>query len=98
VAALPVSGPLDVIGDSGVGVLDWDLRAAAMRALAIPRDMCRVYALRFSWRASIQQFLGNLVPGAHCRAVSSRSPPDNPNESSIASRGKGNRSPSTPCL
>jgi glycosyltransferase involved in cell wall biosynthesis len=64
VAALPVPGPLDVIGDSGAGVLDWDLRAAALRALAIPREICRAHALRFSWNASIQQFLSNLVPGA----------------------------------
>src|SRR6202043_1399934 len=64
VAALPASGPLDVIGDSGAGVLDWDLRVAALQALAIPTEICRAHALRFSWRASIQQFLGNLVPGA----------------------------------
>jgi glycosyltransferase involved in cell wall biosynthesis len=64
VAAFPVAGPLDVIGDSGAGALDWDLRTAALRALAIPREMCRAHALRFSWNASIQQFLGNLVPGA----------------------------------
>jgi glycosyltransferase involved in cell wall biosynthesis len=64
VAALPVPGPLDVIGESGVGVLDWDLRAAALRALPIPAELCRAHALRFSWGASIQQFLGNLVAGA----------------------------------
>ena len=64
VAAFPVPGPLDVIGDSGTGVLDWDLRVAALRALAIPRETCRAQALRFSWTTSVQQFLGNLVPGA----------------------------------
>ena len=36
VAALPVPGPLDVIGNSGAGVLDWDLRKAAIAALEIP--------------------------------------------------------------
>src|SRR3984893_16955434 len=41
VAALPVSGPLDIVGDSGAGVLDWDLRAGAMAALNIPRAICR---------------------------------------------------------
>jgi len=64
VAALPVSGPLDVVGDSGAGVLDWDLRGAALQALAIRSEICRAHALRFSWRAAIQQFLANLVPGA----------------------------------
>jgi len=75
VAALPVPGPLDVIGDSGVGVLDWDLRAAALRALPIPAELCRAYALRFSWRASIQQFLGNLVQGADGDSLSTASRP-----------------------
>jgi glycosyltransferase involved in cell wall biosynthesis len=62
VAALPVPGPLDVIGDSGAGVLDWDLRAAALRALAIPPEACRARALRFAWRASVEQFLSHTVP------------------------------------
>lgn len=62
VAALPVPGPLDVIADSGAGVLDWDLRAAAMTALEIPREICRAHALSFSWRASIEQFLSHAVP------------------------------------
>jgi glycosyltransferase involved in cell wall biosynthesis len=60
VAALPVPGPLDVIGDSGTGVLDWDLRAAALRALAIPREMCRA-------RAALQlECLGPTVYGQPC--------------------------------
>lgn len=62
VAAYPVHGPVDVIGKAPVGVLDHDLRAAALRALAIPRDSCRDYALRFSWRRSAEEFVGNLVP------------------------------------
>jgi len=62
VAALPVPGPLDVIGDSGTGVLDWDLRAAAKAALDIPREICRSHAMRFSWRGSTQQFLSHVVP------------------------------------
>jgi glycosyltransferase involved in cell wall biosynthesis len=61
VAALPVAGPLDVIGEHGPGVLDRDLRAAALAALAIPRRLCREHALRFSWRACIDQFLANLA-------------------------------------
>jgi glycosyltransferase involved in cell wall biosynthesis len=75
VAALPVSGPLDVIGDSGAGVFDWDLRAAAVRALTIPAARCRAHALRYSWRASVQQFLGNLVQGADGGALSTGSRP-----------------------
>ena len=62
VAALPVPGPLDVIGDSGAGALEWDLRAAAIAALAISRRLCRSYAERFSWQTSIEQFLSHVVP------------------------------------
>lgn len=68
VAALSVPGPLDVIGDSGGGALDWDLRSAAMAALAIPRRVCRSHARRFSWHASVEQFLGHAVPVREIRA------------------------------
>ncbi|MFZ3237829.1 MAG: glycosyltransferase family 1 protein [Stellaceae bacterium] len=61
VAALPVAGPLDVIGDSGAGVLDRDLRAAALGALAISRELCRARALHYSWRACVEQFLVNIA-------------------------------------
>lgn len=62
VAALPVPGPLDVIGDSGAGALNWDLRAAAISALRIRRDVCRSHALRFAWQTSVKQFLNHVVP------------------------------------
>lgn len=62
VAAYPVAGPVDVVGGSGVGALDRDLRRAALTALAIPRDRCRAFAQTHSWSASAQQFLGNLAP------------------------------------
>ena len=62
VAAYPVPGPLDVIGDSGCGVLDQDLARASARALEIPRAHCRAYALQFSWRRCAEQFLQNLHP------------------------------------
>lgn len=60
VAAYPVPGPADVIGESGVGVLDHDLRQAALAALSIPRDKARAFALRLGWTASARQFLGNI--------------------------------------
>ena len=46
VAAFPVAGPLDVIGDSGAGVLGEDLRAACLAALDIPREQARAHSLR----------------------------------------------------
>ncbi len=62
VAAYPVPGPLDVIGDSGAGVLDEDLGRAALAALDIPRERCRAHALRYTWAASADQFVRNLWP------------------------------------
>ncbi|MCI0737039.1 MAG: glycosyltransferase family 1 protein [Beijerinckiaceae bacterium] len=61
VAALPVPGPLDVIGTSGAGILDWDLRAACLAALAVPRDRARAHALTFTWANSARQFLDNII-------------------------------------
>lgn len=60
VAAYPVTGPIDVIGDAPVGILDDDLRAAALKALEVSRAACREYAQRFSWHASTDQFLQYL--------------------------------------
>jgi 1,2-diacylglycerol 3-alpha-glucosyltransferase/glucuronosyltransferase len=62
VAAYPVPGPLDVIGDSGAGVLDVDLARAARRALAISREHCRAHALSFTWAQCAHQFLDRLHP------------------------------------
>jgi glycosyltransferase involved in cell wall biosynthesis len=62
VAAFPVTGPLDVIGDAPVGALDRDLRAAALRALTVSREACRSFAMQHSWEQSARQFIGNLKP------------------------------------
>jgi hypothetical protein len=61
VAAYPVPGPLDVVDQSGAGVLDDDLGAAIHAALAIPPERCRAHAESFSWDRSVSQFLGNLA-------------------------------------
>lgn len=61
VAALPVSGPLDVIGDAPVGVLDHDLRTACLKALTLSRDACRDFALRQTWDASARAFIDNVT-------------------------------------
>lgn len=60
VAAYPVQGPLDVIGDAPVGKLDNDLKTACLEALKADRETCRSYALNFSWEACTQQFLSNI--------------------------------------
>jgi len=61
VAAYPVPGPLDVIGDAPVGVLDEDLRAAALRALSIDRSLCRDFASRMTWDRCARMFLDNIA-------------------------------------
>jgi glycosyltransferase involved in cell wall biosynthesis len=60
VAAYPVTGPRDVIGDSAAGVLDDDLAAACGRALRVPREAPRAFALTYTWAESARQFLGNV--------------------------------------
>src|SRR3712207_3942290 len=47
VAAFPVTGPADVIGNSGCGVLKGDLREAALAALDISGERCRAYGRTF---------------------------------------------------
>ena len=62
VAAFPVQGPLDVIGDNDIGVLDDDLGSAVGRALKIDPARCRDFALGHSWQAAARQFLNNVQP------------------------------------
>ena len=62
VAAHPVTGPLDVIGGSGAGVLDEDLGRAARAALDCDRARCRAHAETFSWAACTETFRRQLVP------------------------------------
>ncbi|MXN63677.1 glycosyltransferase [Stappia sp. GBMRC 2046] len=61
VAAYPVMGPLDVIGDTGAGVLNEDLQKAALAALDVPREHAREAALGYTWAESARQFLDNCV-------------------------------------
>ena len=65
IAAFPVTGPKDVIGNNPIGVLNEDLRVACMQALWISRESCREFALLYSWENSARQFIG------HARKVAS---------------------------
>jgi 1,2-diacylglycerol 3-alpha-glucosyltransferase/glucuronosyltransferase len=62
VAAYPVTGPIDVIENGATGVLDEDLRAAALAALQLDPAHCRAFALAHTWEAATKQFVGNLQP------------------------------------
>ncbi|HQF30931.1 MAG TPA: glycosyltransferase family 1 protein [Hyphomicrobiales bacterium] len=61
VAAYPVTGPIDVIDDTGTGVLGADLRTAALGALDISGARCREYATGFTWGHSARMFLDNVM-------------------------------------
>lgn len=62
VAAFPVTGPIDVVEDGVTGALDWDLAAAARRALNAQSGDCRAAAERADWVSCTREFEGNLVP------------------------------------
>lgn len=66
VAAFPVTGPRDVIGGAPVGVLNEDLRAACLAALAISKRACLDFAAKYTWEASARAFI-DLAAGV--RAV-----------------------------
>ncbi|WP_448580285.1 glycosyltransferase family 4 protein [Thermaurantiacus sp.] len=61
VAAFPVPGPLDVVGDSGAGVLDEALGLAIAGALRIPRAAAVDHAQGFSWEAAASQFEAGIM-------------------------------------
>jgi len=60
IAAFPVTGPKDVVGDRPIGVLDEDLGRACMEALQLSRDACRDFALNYSWENSARQFISHV--------------------------------------
>jgi glycosyltransferase involved in cell wall biosynthesis len=62
VAAYPVTGPLDVIGNSRAGAMHEDLRTACLDALKLLRGDAVAHAQKFSWRAATEQFLAHLYP------------------------------------
>lgn len=70
VAAYPVDGPLEVIGDSPAGAMHTDLREAWSQALRVRRHQARQRALDFGWGRVADLFLSHLVrlPGQR-RAV-----------------------------
>lgn len=71
VAAHPVQGPNDIIGDNAaVGALSENLRDAALRAMKLSPQACRLFAMNFSWEACTRQFLTNLARPEEKQAAS----------------------------
>ena len=57
VAAYPVTGPIDIVGDGVGGAVSEDLGEAALKALHIDRAEARQRAMRYSWKACAEMFL-----------------------------------------
>jgi 1,2-diacylglycerol 3-alpha-glucosyltransferase/glucuronosyltransferase len=62
VAALPVTGPVDVVKHGITGMLNNDLAKACHDASSLDRKACRDYALSRSWASATQQFQSHLAP------------------------------------
>jgi glycosyltransferase involved in cell wall biosynthesis len=62
VAAYPVTGPLDIIGESGAGILHEDLGRAVRAPLDVPGERCRAHAGAYRWESGARQFLALLRP------------------------------------
>jgi glycosyltransferase involved in cell wall biosynthesis len=60
VAAFPVTGPVDMVVPGKTGVLDTDLRAGCLAALALDRTAIRAHAADYSWGAAARLFLSNI--------------------------------------
>jgi glycosyltransferase involved in cell wall biosynthesis len=60
VAAYPVTGPIDVVGEGVSGCLDEDLGKAARAALRLDRAKVRADAFRFTWTTAAELFLDNI--------------------------------------
>jgi len=61
VAAFPVTGPRDVIGNEPVGALNDDLRMACLTAVTISPQACLAFAARHAWEASARAFVENIT-------------------------------------
>lgn len=81
VAALPVAGPLDVLGAHGRGgadplpatfaALDPDLSVAMLKALRLDRKAAAIYGARFTWERATDQFLAALIGALQGRTAPS---------------------------
>jgi glycosyltransferase involved in cell wall biosynthesis len=65
VAAYPVDGPRELVGDGEGGALREDLYEAWRVALRVPRRSARQRALQFSWTRAAALFVEHLVPTAN---------------------------------
>ena len=60
VAGFPVPGPIDILTDPAAGIVDPDLKRAALAALNLDRKAARKHALGYSWQACADILLSVL--------------------------------------
>ncbi len=70
VAAYPVTGPKDILLPGETGVLNENLKRAALEALTLNRKNCRNFGETYSWQACTEEFLRNLAPRKDAEAFS----------------------------
>lgn len=61
VAAFPVTGPRDVVRNGTTGILNEDLKTAALEALKLDPQDCINQALEYTWEQATLQFINNLT-------------------------------------
>lgn len=74
VAALPVSGPVDVLHQCRAAALNHDLKAACLSALSLSRDAAVEYASLHRWSETTRQFASLLVVSSDTSAQISQRP------------------------
>ncbi|WP_054310551.1 glycosyltransferase family 1 protein [Mesorhizobium sp. 1M-11] len=60
VAAYPVTGPIDIVGDGIGGKVSEDLRQACLDTLTLSRTEARERAMRYSWKACADMFMDTV--------------------------------------
>ncbi len=61
IAALPVTGPADIVTQGVTGILSDDLREASLAALKLDRARVHERAAEFSWERAARLFLANIT-------------------------------------
>lgn len=74
IAALPVTGPIDVVTQGETGILSQDLHQAALSAMQFDRERIRAKACQFSWEGAARLFLANLEAARPTEAVRAGKP------------------------
>jgi len=72
VAGYPVTGTVDVVQEGVNGAIDADLAKAVERALQVPRDSARAYAMTKSWDAVGELFRCEVISGSGANLHSPR--------------------------